>query len=207
MTKSIARRLIPGALLVLVAFAVPTAASASLGSLLTPVALLTGKADPCGNRVLTQPFAPWGDSSTYFPAPGGSFEGGAAGWTLADGAKLVSGGAPFIAGSTGTSLALPAGASATAPAVCVDLGSPTLRFFAKGSSSLVLVQVMIGRIPLPIGVLTPGGSWQPSPAYAYLTNVVSALTPTGTTSVTFRFTTLSGSAQIDDVLVDPYRRT
>jgi hypothetical protein len=208
MTKSFARHLIPGALLALVAVALPGAASAaSLGSLLTPVALVSGKAAPCTGRTLTQPFAPWNDSATYFPVPGGNFEGGAPGWTLTGGASIVSGGAPFVAGSAGSSLSLPDGASATAPSVCVDLGAPTLRFFSKGGPSAVLVEVVIGKLALPIGAALPGGGWQPSPAYAYLTNLVSILSPTGTTTVTFRFTAMGGHAQIDDVFVDPYRRT
>ena len=85
MTKFSARHLLTAAILSLGAILAPAASAASLGSLLTPVALLTGKADACAGRVLSQPFAPWNDSATYFPAPGGTFESGAPGWSLTGG--------------------------------------------------------------------------------------------------------------------------
>ena len=85
----------------------PSASAASLGGLLTPIALVTGKADPCAGRVLSQPFARWNDAASYFPAPGGTFESGAPGWTLTGGASVQVGGNTFLSG--GSSLSNEAG--------------------------------------------------------------------------------------------------
>src|ERR1700710_3158420 len=107
MTKHFTRRLLILAVLSLGAIIAPAASAASLGSLLTPVALLTGKAAPCAGRVLSQPFAPWRDAATYFPAPGGTFEAGAPGWALTGNAAVTAGGNTFLSG--GSSLSLPNG--------------------------------------------------------------------------------------------------
>ena len=205
MTKLSARRLLTAAILSLGAIIVPSASAANLGSLLTPVALITGKADPCSGRVLSQPFAQWNDSATYFPAPGGTFESGAPGWTLTGGASVQAGGNTFL--SSGSSLALPAGASATTPAICVDLGSPTLRAFTKASQGTVVVSVIAAGLSLPVGVISARGSWQPTPTMLFVTNTLGILSPTGTTTASFRFTAVGGDARVDDVYVDPYRRT
>jgi hypothetical protein len=205
MTKLSTRRLLILAVLSLGAITAPAASAASLGSLLTPVALLTGKAAPCTGRVLSQPFAPWRDAATYFPAPGGTFEAGAPGWTLTGSAAVTAGGNTFLSG--GSSLSLPAGTSATTPVICVDLGSPTVRAFTNGSSGYVAVSVVAAGLAIPVGLLPARGSWQPTPAMAFLTNTLSILSATGTTTAQFRFTAVGGDAKLDDVYVDPYRRT
>jgi hypothetical protein len=204
MTKLTPRHSLLLALLSLVAIAVPTASAASL---LTPVALLTGKGADCQGRVLSQPFSPWGDQATYFPVANGSFEGGAAGWTMAGGASVTSGGDPFLSGSAGASLNLPAGSSATTPASCVDLGSPTLRFFASGQHASVTVSVLVAGLAVPVGSVSASGAWSPTPAFVYLTNALGILSPTGTVNASFRFTASGGDVHVDDVYIDPYRRT
>jgi hypothetical protein len=205
MTKRPTRRLLTAAVLSLGAIIAPSASAASLGSLLTPVALVTGKASPCTGRVLSEPFARWNDSASYFPAPGGTFEAGAPGWTLTGGASVQAGGNTFLSG--GSSLALPAGSSATTPAICVDLGSPTLRAFTSAQRGTVVVSVIAVGLALPVGVISASGSWQPTPAMLFLTNALGILSATGTTSASFRFTAVGGDARVDDVYVDPYRRT
>ncbi|MDX6568968.1 MAG: hypothetical protein QOH15_1546 [Gaiellales bacterium] len=205
MTKLLTPRLLAAAVLSIGAILVPSAGAASLGSLLTPVALVTGKATPCSGRVLSQPFAAWHDTASYFPAPGGSFESGAPGWTLTGGASVQVGGNTFL--SSGSSLALPTGASATTPVICVDLGSPTLRAFTNAQHGTVVVSVVAAGLAIPVGVISESGSWQPTPAMLFLTNTLGILSATGTTTASFRFTAVGGDAQVDDVYVDPYRRT
>jgi hypothetical protein len=205
MAKLCTRRLLTAAVLSLGAITAPSAGAASLGSLLTPVALVTGKAIPCSGRVLSQPFAQWNDTASYFPAPGGTFEGGAPGWALAGGASVQAGGNTFL--SSGASLSLPAGASAISPSICVDLDSPTLRFFATSKTGTVTVDALMGNLMLRVATVAPGTVWQPSQAIVYLTNALSAITPTGTSATSFRFTAARGEVRIDDVFVDPYRRT
>jgi hypothetical protein len=143
--------------------------------------------------------------------PGGDFEGGLSGWTLTGAAYKVSGSEPFgAAGSVGaSSLSLTAGASAQSPFTCVNAGYPAFRFFGRNSGllSTVLVQVLyrnplLGLVPLPVGVVALSGSWQPT--VRMLTgSVVGGLLSGGTAQIALRFTALTGSAQIDDVFVDP----
>jgi hypothetical protein len=158
----------------------------------------------CDNAALTQPFAAYGDSSQYKVAPGGTFEGGTAGWTLTGGARVVSGGA-----GGGHSLYLPAGASATTPVTCVNAAYPTARYFQKsdGLLSTVLVQLVykgsiIGIAPLPGGVGLLNYSWNPSLPMLTL-SAVPGLLDGGTSQVQLRFTALLGPSQVDNVYIDP----
>ena len=171
--------------------------------------------DSCDNATLTQPFAPWGDSSYYKLVPGANFEGSMAGWTLTGGAAVVPGSEPFGAtGSVGKySLYLPAGASAQSPYTCVDFAYPTFRFFAKnnGLLSTVLVSVvykepLLGAVAIPIGPVALSPTWGPSIPMLTASEVqglVNGLLARGTPQVALRFTALTGSSQIDDVFVDP----
>jgi hypothetical protein len=165
----------------------------------------------CDNSALTQPFAPWGDSSSYKLIPGGSFEGGSPGWTLSNGAKVVAGSEPYGAsGSVGkSSLYLPAGATAQSPFTCVNYAYPTFRFFARNDSllSTVLVQVvynapLVGQVELPVGAVALSGTWKPTLPMLTL-SAVPGLLDGGTTPVAVRFTALLGPSHVDDVFVDP----
>ncbi len=165
----------------------------------------------CDSSTLTQPFAPWGDTSPYKLVPGGDFEGGLAGWTLSGGARAVAGSEPFAAtGSVGaSSLELPAGAVAQSPFTCVNAAYPTLRFFARNSSllSTVLVQVVyktpLGvQLTIPVGAVALSSKW--APTLPMLTaSAVPGLLNGGTAQVALRFTALLGPSQIDDVYIDP----
>jgi hypothetical protein len=167
----------------------------------------------CNEATLTQPFARWGDQSTYELAPGGDFEGSLAGWTLSGGATRVAESEPYgVTGAVGkSSLALPAGASAQSPYVCVNASYPTFRLFARngGLLSTVLVQVvyktLLGPVALPLGTVALSGQWQPT--LPMLTgSLAGALLTGGTAQAALRFTALTGSSRIDDVFVDPRMR-
>jgi hypothetical protein len=167
--------------------------------------------DACDHAALTQPFAPWGDTSQYKLVPGGSFETGSAGWTLTGGARIVGGSEPFGAtGSVGgSSVTIPAGGSVQSPFTCVDAAYPTFRFFGRnnGLLSTLLVQVvyrlpLLGQVPVPVGTVALSGNWAPS-APMLTASVVTGLLSGGTTQVALRFTALTGGTQIDDVFVDP----
>ena len=168
----------------------------------------------CDTSALSQPFAAWGDTNQYKVAPGGTFEGGAPGWTLTGGARVAPGSEPFAAtGAVGaSSLSIPAGGSATSPYTCVNAAYPTVRFFAHniGLASTVLVQVVyqsvLGlQVSLPVGTVLLNGSWAPS-APMLTASVVPGALNGGTAQVALKFTVLTGSAQIDDVFVDPRMR-
>ena len=185
------------------------AASASSAS----AGVLVASAPDCKPKPTTQPFKPWGDSTQYNLAPGGSFEGGAGSWQLSGGASLVSGNEPWkVAGSTHSrSLRLPPGATATSPVICVGLEHPTLRLFAKNNRALlstmtveVIVETSLGlKAAVPIGVVLPGGQWKPSPKFLVVANLLPLL-PGQHTPVQFRVRSVGlGTWSVDDFYVDP----
>jgi hypothetical protein len=166
----------------------------------------------CDNSALSQPFTQWADPSSYKLAPGGDFEGGA-GWSLHGGAALAGGSESFaVTGTAGSSsLALPAGASATSPQTCVNAAYPSFRLFSRSDDPGATVSVSVsyntalGTLTLPVGVLTPGSAWQPS--VPMLTgSAVPGLLSGGTAAVSLRFVSNGGTTQIDDVYVDPHSR-
>jgi hypothetical protein len=208
--SSLARPLLPrrrgvslGGAVALVALTLSVVASAPAQAAL----ISTGA---CNEAALSQPFARWGDTSSYELVPGGDFEGSLAGWTLSGGAQRVAGSEPYGAtGSVGSySLELPAGASVESPFTCVDAAYPTFRFFARNESllSTVVVQVvyktLLGQVALPLGVVALSGEWEPT--LPMLTgSVVTGVLSGGTAQAALRFTALTGSSRIDDVFVDP----
>jgi hypothetical protein len=183
------------------------AASASAGVLVTTTT-------SCPSQSFSTPFTPWYDSSQYTPVPGGTFEGGASGWTLSGGARVTGGNESYkVSGADdATSLRLPLGSSALSAPVCVGLEYPTMRFFAKRNGGLlttlaVTAQVQLslgGTLDVPFGVVASGGQWTPTPAYLFLGNLLPLL-PGQYTSVRFRFVPVLGDWSIDDVYVDPLR--
>src|SRR5579884_1980918 len=72
----------------------------------------------CGSQPESQPFAGFGDTNLYTPVPGGSFEVGTPSWALWNGAQVVSGNESYNVAGGSRSLRLPAGSSATSPALC-----------------------------------------------------------------------------------------
>jgi hypothetical protein len=167
----------------------------------------------CPTQSAKQKFSKWGDSSSYFLVPGGSFEGTPAqvGWTLS-GATLTAGNEPFHlnAASDDQSLEIGGGASATSPAFCVDSTMPSIRFFVRQTEPGSDLRVQ-GVVPTPHGPLTvtvadlPDGSlsWWTPVEITVQTNRI----PKGfSVAAAMRFLVPgSGSWQIDDVYVDPYR--
>jgi hypothetical protein len=157
-----------------------------------------------------QPFKPWSDYAQYALIPDGGFESGAAGWTLSGGAKVVSGNEPFYIRSKADkrSLLLPAGAQAMSPPMCISLLSSKMRFVVGGPArSTLKVQVIYrGALSSILGVFDGGtvsstGTWTPSPEVSMLGGVLPLLTK----SVQFRLVGMSGSTQVDDVYLDPWK--
>jgi hypothetical protein len=164
-----------------------------------------------------QTFSQFGDMSTYVPAPGGTFEDGAAGWDL-DNASLVDENESFFLNdsSDSKSLAIADGGSATSPAACVDRTYPTFRFMVRNTGSrLAVLKVDAiyrdlldgGKIKLKtVGFTTAGRDWSPSFVQVL---VLGQLAKAGDESqVQFRFTPVgvNASFQIDDIYIDPWAR-
>ncbi|HEY1777885.1 MAG TPA: hypothetical protein VGG41_17150 [Solirubrobacteraceae bacterium] len=164
----------------------------------------------CNNATLSQPFAAWGDTTSYEMVPGGDFEGSLSGWNLTGGAREVAGSESFaVTGKGSSSMYLPAGASVQSPFNCVNAAYPTFRFFGRndGLLSTVLVSVVykgpLGiQLAVPVGAVALSGNW--SPSLPMLTgSIATGLVSGGTTQVALRFTALTGASQIDDVFIDP----
>jgi hypothetical protein len=162
----------------------------------------------CEDSPLSQPFLAFGDARSYELAPGGDFEGSPSSWSLGGGAGVVAGSETAgVTGSVGaSSLSLPAGASAQSPGACVNAAYPSFRFFARSDrpGSVVAVsvvyQTVLGQTALPVGAVVPSRNWAPTTSLPTL----SAILAGASAPVELRFTTMTGSAQIDDVFIDPH---
>jgi hypothetical protein len=183
---------------------VPAAASAGT---------LEDAAPSCDSQVLGQTFLPWADVASYTLNPGGSFEDGAAGWTL-DGASVSDGNEPFAVGAAtdSHSLALPSGSSAVSAPICVGIEHPDIRFFTTASNPMARLSVEVlfeapdgSLLSAPIGVVSGAGGWAPTAPFPIVANLL-ALLPGNHTAVAFRFSATRGDFRIDDLYVDPYQR-
>ena len=218
MTHSHPKHLAARTVRLLCAAAVTLAACAALAPSASAGILVTSATDPV-TQPLEQPFLRWLDPAQYTLLPGGTFEASLPGWSLS-GAKVASGNEPYYVHGSGESksLSLPAGSRATSAVIPVGLGHPTMRFFARSTggsilSSLkveVLFELATGQVvALPIGVALAGlhRSWQPTLPMAVVANLLPLL-PGELTPVAFRFTPVGAASwTIDDVYVDPKRRS
>ena len=198
------------------------AATAVACAVLTPSAsagVLVKGAGGCAPQPVEQPFLRWLDPAQYTLLPGGAFESTLPGWSLS-GARVVSGNERYYVHGKGDSksLSIPAGSKATSAVICVGLGHPTMRFFAKssGGSALASLKVEVQFelitgtvVTLPIGVALAGAhrEWQPTLPMTVVANLLPLL-PGARTPVAFRFTPVGAASwSIDDVYVDPKRRS
>jgi hypothetical protein len=167
----------------------------------------------CPTQSAKQKFSKWGDSSNYFPVPGGSFEGTPAqvGWTLS-GSSLTAGNEPFHINSLSDdqSLLIDGGGSATSPAFCVDSTMPSFRFFVRQTTPGSDLKIQ-GVVQTPHGALSVTLADLPDgvlPLWTALqVTVATNRIPKGSSvSAALRFAVAgSGSWQLDDVYADPYR--
>jgi len=167
----------------------------------------------CEDQAIKRPFLRWLDLASYTLVPGGTFAT-PGGWA-SDGAGVVADNEPwYVHGAEPAgALALAGRASATAPAMCVGLEHPTLRFFARNLGPSLdalrveaLVEDAAGRIrALPVGVVLAGRRWAPTLPLPVLASLLPLL-PGQHTPVAFRFSTSSASSswRIDGIYVDPY---
>ena len=172
----------------------------------------------CPTQPVSQPFAQFGDTNSYFLAPGGSFEGtpSQVGWNL-NNAQLVSGNETYYVNSSSDSqsLQINAGGSATSPNFCLDQTMPSFRFFVQepvlgqplnvtlithgaGASHTVTQQVAT----VSDGAVLSWAAWNP---VTFTANIPSG----GSVTANLQFSVPSGAGlgtwQVDDVYIDPYR--
>ncbi len=179
--------------------------------------VLVASAPDCDDQVLEQPFLPWLDPASYVLVPDGDLSAGGAGWQLSN-ASIAEENEPYQVHGAGParSVALPPGSSATSPALCVGLLHPTLRFFARNMGTTlgtlrveVLFEDAAGNVrALPIGQVLGHRGWSPTLPMPVIANLLPLL-PGQHTAVAFRFTPSGPGSSwlIDDVYVDPYRKT
>jgi hypothetical protein len=192
---------------IVVAVAAVALASAA-GTTSAKAGLITGLlGGGCGSTAPV--FSHWNDWSGYYFASNGGFESGSNGWRLGDGASVVSGNEPFkLSGNGSHSLRLPQGASAQI-AVCYGLTYPAVRFVAGGVGGQATVHVrvvsqsLLGILSvLDGGTFTVGSGWDAAPKLSTLFSALAA--PLGTKSMQLIITSESGTAQIDDLYIDPF---
>jgi hypothetical protein len=191
---------------------------AFLAAMLALVAFAgAAQAASCPSTGAKPAFAAWGDNNNYVLAPDGGFEAGAAGWSLAGGAKAVAGNESYYLGSPADriSLALPPGSSAGSPPICMAIDTPTFRMMARNTgdpSSQLRVTASYKLLGLlrtqTLGTVTAGSAWVPTtPQSTVLTlaTIVGTLIPS---AIEIRVAPLDskGSWQIDDLFVDPFAR-
>ena len=169
----------------------------------------------CPDVATVQPFAPWQDYADYLLAPDGDIEAGAAGWTLEDGAHAIEGNETFAVGGPADhrSLELPAGASATTPAMCIGEEHKTMRFFARSAGRGALtVEAMYSKRngngnakSVTLGAVRADDAWAATDALPMRVNELAG-DYDNAMSVSLRFTVRGNASwQIDDVYVDPYK--
>lgn len=188
----------------------------TFGSVTKTLTTLTGRGDASciAPTEAFKAFAQWGDQANYVEAPGGSFEPGASSpWVTTGSVSFSSDNEPWrVSGraSDGRSVVLASGASITSPTMCAGLAYPTLRFFArapKGSAVGLVTARYTGPdgllAALPLGLVNIGSSWQPT-SISLTGSGIPLIT--GTT-LSVRIAPIAGTMQVDDVYIDPARRS
>jgi hypothetical protein len=201
------------------AAALVAVAALAVGASAASAGVLVASSPSCDDQATAKTFLPWLDIADYSALSGGDFEAGSQAWWTNGAASVAAGNESFNVGGAGDSrsMALANGSSVTSPAVCVGIEHPTIRFFAKRRSTGFLASLQTLRVdalveladgtvvPLPIGVVTNPGAWQPTLPMTIVGSLLPLL-PGEHTPVAFRFTPQGGDWSIDDVWVDPYGR-
>jgi len=170
---------------------------ASLASV-APAQAALGGSTSCQPSATSEPFAAIGDPTTYELIPGGDFAGTLAGWSVQGGDALTSSG-----------LSLSPDAVATSPDACVNVVHPTVRFYASATRPGTTIDVAAvlsnpaRSVAVPLGSVTPSAMLAPSQQLVLRVPLLG--TTAGGVLLGLRFEARGGTAQIDDVYVDPWR--
>ena len=170
----------------------------------------------CRDQETSTPFALWGDENPYFVTRGGTFESGAVGWNLEDGAtRRADNESYFVNSPTDTqSLSLRGDEQATSPRICVDLGDHTVRMFVKSTGDADSTLHIDASVEDPLTGLvfslgydingTGTSEWTPTQQIV-IPNLLGGLLETGRLSLRFTTTGTPATWNIDDVYVDPFK--
>jgi hypothetical protein len=153
-----------------------------------------------------QPFTAWGDGGDYVLATGGSFEDPSVPWSLTGGAAVVTDNEPYAAGAN--ALSLPAGASATSPCTSAPHVRAIVRFFVRSISpgAALHVQAIVTSGPdnvVDLGTIVPASSgW----AVTAILDSPWRVHSEGKVAIQVQITSVgSGTAEVDDLYIDPFR--
>jgi hypothetical protein len=184
------------------ALAAACIATAAIGA---PAALAASQT--CAVATSTPSFAAWGDQNLYTPFQGSTFEQGAQGWSWGGGANIVAGDDDHLLSLTGShAVQIPGGGTAKSPHLCVDTTMPSMRFLIRrvsGTGNLTITGSMDGAGGFRTAVATVSATttWAPTIPLVFPTTIVGA-------NMQFLFTADPGTTyRIDDIQMDPYRRT
>lgn len=178
-------------------------------------ALVAPGVDPaCAAQATSKPFAQWRDNADYVPVPNSGFEQGLDHWLPFGKASLTADNNPFFISGRKTdaaSLTLPEGSSIASASFCGGLAYPTVRMMTRSTNGKPAKAIVTIRYTgrdgllgaLPLGTVTAGPAWAPSE----ITLTASGLPLFTGSKLGVTITSTSGSIAIDDVYVDPYRRT
>lgn len=161
-------------------------------------------------------FSAFGDNANYSLAPSGSFESGAAGWSLTR-SSVTAGNESFFLNSKSDSqsLSISANGSAVSPPICVGITTPTFRFVARRTNgswaqmnvNLLWTDASGATHSTTAGSIMGDTDWAVSSAM----NLGSSLPlwqSDSTLSVRLQFlpAQYGGDWAIDDVYIDPYAK-
>ena len=160
-------------------------------------------------------FSRWGDEADYVLMPGGSFEDGI-GWPGSGTPQIVDADNPLEPDGPGTrALRLGSGDSVTSPSLCIDRHYPHLRFLLRGEDAGAKLKLTVlwedanGRqkqAPLDDHDPKAYRSWGIS-SVVKLRKAVPRGEGTHDIRLRFRVEGKAGAWLIDDVYVDPYKRS
>jgi hypothetical protein len=148
-------------------------------------------AGTCEARKTERRFKPWGDGMVYWSLPA------SADWTPTGPANQIAGG--FV---------LAPGASVVTPSFCVGIDAPTFRLLGQSPNRGVLRVEVIAEngFVVPAGRITLGTTLGPSPIFLLAATALALRSPEYRTNVQIRFTAESGTVQLDELWIDPFKR-
>ncbi len=168
----------------------------------------------CPSSPVSRPFAQFGDTATYTPLQGGSFESGTPGWSLTN-ASVAKENETYNLAPGSHSLAIAANGVAVSPAFCVSTEQPSFRLFARRTGgSWGVLNVIVrwtdqgGTTHETTSAAVQGGtSWSVSPVLQ-LGSMLPLWQSGQTLSVklVFKPEPYGGAFAVDDVYIDPYKR-
>jgi hypothetical protein len=156
----------------------------------------------CPPTLLSQPFS--GDSRWYTLTPGEAPDAFAGtGWLLTGGAKITT--QTLADGATGTVLDLPAGSTATSPAMCVDSTYPLARMETRTLGKAPDNSTTFYTVPVGTGALSGGMPVLGTPKWA--TSPPDNVTGAGTAAEQVQFKFVAGKKaadlQVYNLYIDP----